>query len=104
MKNPFHFEWSYLDYEIRVVYSLTDSNKNYPEIELIKWSKDDNNNKKHCFTIAYYRWDKEGGHLVFVGNRPFREIAEYDLRPIWKHLWLACEMLQDWYDKERDNG
>lgn len=95
----FSFNWKYNDFEIR---SSDPINKTgFPYIELVKWREE--NNRKHCFTLALYNWDDEGGALQFIGNRPFLEIAEIDIQPIWKQLWLACEMLKDYYEKERHN-
>jgi len=90
-KTPFEFNWKYKDFEIRTSNILL---SNLPYMELVKW-KTDNAGKSFCYTLAYYRWDKEGGELHFVCNRPFRDIAELDLTPIWKQLWLACDMLLD---------
>ena len=96
MKN-FEFSWTYGDYKIR---SMSNGEGNPPYVELIKRCEN-SNGKSYFITLAFYRWDREGGELTFVGNRPFEEIAELDLAPIWKQLWLACKMLQDWYEKER---
>ena len=95
-KNSFEFHWKYKDFEIRSLYSYATG---LPYVELIKWNNEAE--PPYCYTLAYYRWNSEGGELHFVGNRPFRELAEVDLTPIWKQLWLACEMLVDWYEKER---
>ena len=98
MKN-FKFNWEYGDFRIR---SMDNGEENPPFIELLEYCEN-KNGKPYCFTLAYYECDKEGGQLSFVGNRPFEEIAEIDLAPIWKQLWLACKMLQDWWEKERFN-
>lgn len=92
----FEFNWKYKDFEIR---SQRRYNNN-PYIELVKWTND-NKDKPHCFTLAYYSWNDEGGELIFIGNRPFEYIAEIDLSPIWKQLWYACGMLQDAYFQAR---
>lgn len=94
-KNLFEFNWKYKDFEIR---TIRRNSTDLPYVELIKWVHDVESH--YCYTLAYYRWDREGGELHFVGNRPFKDIAELDLTPIWKQLWLACEMLTDWYEKE----
>ena len=94
----FEFHWKYGDFEINVSHNLSTK---LPYIDLVKWVYPDDNKKPYCYSLAYYEWNDEGGELHFVGNRPFEDIAEVDLTPIWKQLWLACKMLQDWYEKER---
>ena len=97
----FDFHWKYNEFEIRTIQThYIDTNKTLPYIELVKWIYKENE-KPYCFTLAYYKWDSEGGELIFVGNRPFEFIAEIDIQIIWKQLWLACKMLQDVYEKER---
>ncbi len=93
--NPFEFRWSYKDF---VICSMQ-GRDGLPYLELTAKCPDGDAR----FVLAYYRWDKEGGELRFVGNRPLEHIAEIDVTPIWKQLWLACQMLQDWYFKEYDN-
>ena len=95
----FEFHWKYKDFEIRSENAF-DKGGN-PYIELVKWVEKDSG-KRYCYTLAYYKWDSEGGELIFVGNRPFVDIAEIDIQPIWKQLWLACAMLKDVYEKESD--
>lgn len=94
--NGFEFYWSYKDFVIRSVQSRINS---LPYLELT--AKCANSDAR--FTLATYHWDKEGGGLHFIGNRPLEHISEIDVTPIWKQLWLACKMLQDWYEKEYDN-
>lgn len=93
MKSAFAFSWTYKDFEIR---TLPSGRTGLPHLELIKYKENG-----ACFVLAFYDWDKEGGQLRFVGNRPLEHIAEIDVSPIWKQLWLACQMLQDWYERER---
>lgn len=94
-KNQFEFHWKYKDYEIQTIQSFSTG---LPYVELIKW--DYFAKKPCCDTLAYYNWNSEGGELCFVRTRPFNSIAEIDIMPIWKQLWMACEMLIDWYEKE----
>ena len=98
--NEFKFSWQYKDFEIRTTTRLSSKT---PYLELVKWEYDKRRGQNYCYTLASYHWDDEGGELHFVGDRPFRDIAELDLTPIWKQLWLACDMLKDWYEKEQDN-
>lgn len=93
----FEFTWKYGDFEIRTTRALSEGHA--PYVELVKW-EEGHNGKRSCFTLAYYRWDDEGGELSFVGERPFEEISEIDISPVWKQLCLACQMLKDWCDKE----
>ena len=92
----FEFSWKSDSFEIR---SIQTNDK--PYIELVKWCTSENK-RSHCFVLASYHWDDEGGELHFIGNRPFEEIADINIQPIWKQLWLACAMLKDWYSKHRN--
>lgn len=86
----FSINWKYKDFEIKSAKGGND----LPYIELVKY-----NSSRSNYTLAYYRWDREGGELRFVGNRPFKDIAAEDLAPIWSQLWLICELLKDAYEK-----
>lgn len=97
-KNPFSFNWKYKEFEIRT----TNMNGIAPYVELIKYRSSDDKTSPYCYTLAYYQWNEEGGELIFVGDRPFEDIAEIDIQPIWKQLWLACKMFKDWVEKEED--
>ena len=96
----FEFHWKYKEFEIRSANTFGKGGN--PYIELVKWTQD-SRGKSYCFTLAFYKWDSEGGELIFVGDRPFTEIAEIDVAPIWKQLWLACGMLKDVFEKERND-
>ncbi len=93
--NDFEFYWKYKNYEIKTCRGALNTN-----IELLQ-STTDSKGRPYKFTLAYYQWDNEGGNLIFVGDRPFKHIADIDINTIWKQLWLACDMLKDYYDKER---
>ena len=97
----FEFNWQYKDFEIRTkrYYDRDGKEMGFPYVELIKWYM--YKGRRTCFTLAYFHEDDEGFELHFVGDRPFEEIAEIDISPIWKQLWLAGEMLQDAWRKER---
>ena len=95
----FEINWKYENYEIRTIQNP--DKKTLPYIELVKWIYEENQ-KPHCFVLASYHWDSEGGELRFIGNRPFEYIAELDIQVIWKQLWLACEMILDAWEKERN--
>ena len=97
--NAFEFSWKYKEFEIKSTKSVN-ANKP-PYVELIMW--DEYNGKPSCFTLAIYNWDSEGGEWHFVGERPFKYIADIDISTIWKQMWLASEMYNDWYKKEFEN-
>ncbi len=82
--------WTKGDLEIRTTQSVD----NEPYVELIKWNTDENG-RRWCFTLAYFRKNSDGdASLVFVSDRPFKEIAEIDINDVWKELWLTCLLLQ----------
>ena len=94
----FSFSWTYKDFEIRTTHTYGKNPK--PYLELVMW-EDGFNGKRSCFTLAYWSWDDEGCELHFVGDRPMDYIAEIDLSPIWKQLWLAQQMFMDaWRNAE----
>lgn len=43
--------------------------------------------------MAYFRMDRDGARLIFVGDRPFEYIARLDISEIWHELWLTNLML-----------
>ena len=89
----YEFNWKFGEFEIRTTHRTLGNDE--PYIELIKWYEDDRG-RRLCFTLAYFYIAKDGcPELHFVGDRPFREIADIDIGKIWKQLWYAQEMLQD---------
>lgn len=83
--------WTKGDFEVRTVTSYQD---NEPYVELVKWNIDDNG-RRWCYTLAYFRKNKDGDvSLIFVGDRPFKDIAEIDINEIWKELFLSQLILQ----------
>lgn len=89
----FDFNWKYRDFEIRTTHTYGD--EEVPYLELIKWD-DDGDGRRYCFTLAYWHRDKDGDwELRFVGDRPLEYIAEIDIAPIWKQLYLAQMMFMD---------
>lgn len=91
-KFDFDFSWIYKDFEIRTTHTYGEDEK--PYLELVKWN-DEFSGRKTCFTLAYWHWDNEGCELRFVCDRPMDYIAEVDLSPIWKQLWLSQQMFMD---------
>ena len=94
----FNFSWTYKDFEIRTTHTYGKDRK--PYLELVMW-EDGFNGKRSCFTLAYWEWSGDGCSLRFVTDRPMDYIAEIDLSPIWKQLWLAQQMFMDaWRNAE----
>ena len=94
------FSWRYKDFEICTSHGYSNGD---PYIELVKHYMYDG---RDCvFTLAYWKINRREPvvSLVFVGERPFEEIAEIDISVIWKQLWLAGAMLNDWLEKEIDD-
>lgn len=94
----YEFNWKYGDFEISTTRPFGGGE---PYIELVKWETD-TRGKPYCFTLAYWHRDDEGWELRFVGNRPLKYIAEIDVSPIWKQLYLAQEMLQDAFTRNEE--
>lgn len=83
--------WTKGDLEVRTTTGV----RGEPYTELVRWQTDENG-RRWCFTLAYFHKDKEGYvELHFVGDRPFKEIAEIDINDVWKELWLSCLFLSD---------
>lgn len=96
----FEFHWEYADFEIRTKKAY---HRDVPYIELVKWETD-SSGRRSCFTLAYwYSEGDDGWDLRFVGDRPWRYIAELDVSKIWKQLFLAQEMLEDALRKENED-
>ena len=93
----FDFNWKFKDFEVRTTRSL---NRGSPYLELVKWSEHEG--RRSCYTLAYWHRDKDGcWELHFVCDRPLEVIAEEDVSPIWKQLFLAQAMFED---AERQSG
>lgn len=85
----FEVNWKKDDLEIRTI----DHSKGYPYVELVKW--EDEGDRRYCFTLAYFSRNNDGYYsLVFVGDRPFKFIAEIDINNVWKELFLTQMMLE----------
>lgn len=96
----FDFNWKFKDFEIRTTHTYGENKE--PYVELIKW--EEHNGRRHCFTLAYWNYDKDGyPSLVFVGERPLEFIAELDVSVIWKQLFLAQQMFEDAMKKSEDD-
>lgn len=98
-KSGFSFSWTYKDFEIRTTANTVSDR---PYVELVKWYYD-RSGRRCCYTLAYWAIDENGAELRFVGDRPFRDIADIDIGCIWKQLWLAGDMFNDWLVKESNN-
>ena len=83
----FKVNWEKGDFAIRTM-----DNNGKPDVELVKYENDDTG-RRYCFTLAYFRMDRDGARLIFVGDRPFDYIAKLDISEIWHELWLTNLML-----------
>ena len=95
----FKFSWEYDCFEIRTTESASSG---MPYIELVKWVNEDATTRSYCYTVAYYKWDSEGGDWVFVGIRPFDDISGTQVSEIWDQMGAITRMFIDWYMKNRD--
>ena len=59
--------------------------------EIIRWAKN-GDGTEYCFTLLWYKKDKEGYFVEFVGRRPFDDDSE--------SLWEMMEYGQDVLDAE----
>lgn len=86
--------WSKGDFEVRTVTSISHKD-NEPYVELVKWNTD-SDGRRWCYTLAYFSKSREGNvSLHFVGDRPFKDLAEIDINSVWKQLFLSQMMLED---------
>jgi len=63
--------------------------------EIIEWKKD----KESCCTIAYWKEDKEGYSLKFVGSRPIQPTI--DFVNFFKLIKIGQMMLDNYYELGR---
>ena len=82
--------WKKGDLEVRTTTGVFGN----PYVELIRWIEADNG-RRRCITLAYFHKNGDGYvELHFVGDRPFKEIAEIDVNEAWKELWLTQMLLE----------
>lgn len=96
----FEFSWKFGAFEIRTTESLASG---MPYIELVKWLNEDTSTGRYCYTLAYYKWDSEGGDWVFVGTRPFDDISGAQIAEIWDQMGTITRMFVDWYIKYQND-
>ena len=71
-------------------------------IDIVMWQKDAKG-KPYCFSIAYWRRDKEGYYLHFVGARPFLYVDDSRVPELWEAMQEAQKVLDAWfYETEED--
>lgn len=100
----FEFNWKFKDFEIRMAHTFAIGMMRMPYLELVKWDVTEGG-RSYCYTLAYWHRDKDGEwELRFVGSRPFDQIAEVDISPIWEQLFLAQQMFMDAEEKEAGDG
>lgn len=97
--NTFELNWKCNDFEIRTTKSFASG---APYVELVRWINDESN-KPYCYTLAYYKWDEEGGDWVFVGTRPFDDITGAQIAEIWDQMGTITRMFVDWYTKNHED-
>ncbi len=74
--------------------------KKYPYVELVKHCTTPEG-REYIYVVAYFHRDSDGYYsLIFVGDRPFTDIAELEIQEVWKELFLTQMMLSG--DKEDD--
>ena len=66
-------------------------------INIKMWQKD-SNGKPYTFSIAYWKRDKEGYYLHFVGARPFLYVDESRVPELWEAMQEAQKVLDAWFD------
>ncbi len=65
----------------------------YPYVELVKHFTT-SSGRECVYVVAYFHRDSDGYYnLIFVGDRPFTDIAEIDIQDVWKELFLTQMML-----------
>lgn len=66
-------------------------NGEHTTAEIVKWWNN-KNEKPSCYTLAYWKKDKEGFYLTFVGDRPFDPDVDKD------NFWLLAKQGQQLLD------
>lgn len=100
-----NFSWKYKDYELRACPKCLVKTRIYDKnetIDFIKWATN-SDDKKYCFSLAYWRREDEGYELKFVGNRPFDEIETEDIEKVWGALRMAQNVLNEWFKLAYDS-
>lgn len=87
--------WKKGCYEVRTV----DGIDGQPYVELVKWQKD-SHDREYCFTLAYFRRGNEGYSLIFVGDRPFRYLADENIKEVWYELWMTLAVLNNNFEED----
>jgi len=81
--------WKKGEFEVRTTRDI----KGEPKAELVKWDTTQAG-KEYCFVLAYFHRDSDGYYnLIFVGDRPFRYLADIDIADIWRELFMTQLML-----------
>lgn len=76
--------------------SLDFDKNGYDTAEIVQWFVE-NDEKKFCFTIAYWLIDSEGVELKFVGNRPLHH--SIDKNVFWELIKLGYDLLDKYLEK-----
>ena len=71
-------------------------------IDIVMWQKD-SKGKPYCFSIAYWKRDKEGYYLHFVGARPFLYVDDSRVPELWKAMQEAQKVLDAWFDETEED-
>lgn len=66
-------------------------------IDVSMWNEDADG-RRWRFSIAFFKRNKEGYSLHFVGARPFLYVADECLPELWAALKEAQEVLDKWFD------
>lgn len=82
----------YKNYEFRSVNAKLIRDWKLETVELVKWNKD------HCFTLLYWKKEKKGFNITFIGERPFENIKEKDVMEIWRIMSLIQKYLNNLID------
>jgi hypothetical protein len=96
MEKPFRFEWDYEEFSVRTTTSLDGR----PYVELVKWCEGEND-RRYCYTIAYWTHDREGWNLRFVGDRML-EVSQLHIEKIWPQLCAAQIMFEAWLKDQEE--
>lgn len=71
-------------------------------INIVMWQKD-SNGKPYTFSIAYWKRDKEGYYIHFVGARPFLYVDESRVPELWEAMQEAQKVLDAWFDETEED-
>ena len=70
-------------------------------IEVVMWQKD-GFGQSYCFSIAYFKLEKDGYSLCSIGARPFMYVDDSRVPELWEAMKDAQNVLDAWFDETEE--